>query len=129
MAGDVVLDTSVIVAHFRRDSAVSERMRAAGVLYVPVVAVGELYFGAYLASDSQTAVDRLEDFLSITTILFPDEDTAKWYGRTKRSLEQAGTRIPDDNIWIAATAMQHKQKLAHRDAHFEAIKGLAGQKW
>ena len=40
----VLLDTSVIVAHFRRDSNLTERLKSA-VLYIPLPVLGELFYG------------------------------------------------------------------------------------
>ena len=48
--GRVVLDTSVIVAALRRVPGVMDRLRRAEELLVPLVALGELEYGANLAT-------------------------------------------------------------------------------
>ena len=40
----VLLDTSIIVAHFRREPALAERLKSATLYMLPVL--GELYYGA-----------------------------------------------------------------------------------
>ena len=43
----VLLDPSVIIDHFRGDLRVHEALANARVLYIPSVALGELYYGAF----------------------------------------------------------------------------------
>lgn len=40
-----------------------------------------------------------------------------------------GLLIPDNDIWIAATAAQYGLTLAARDAHFKRISGLSVEMW
>lgn len=44
-------------------------------------------------------------------------DTAQIYD----SLRQAGTPIPTNDIWIAATAMQFGLRLVTTDTHYEHV--------
>jgi predicted nucleic acid-binding protein len=46
-AGSVLLDTNVVVAHFRGDSDLTARLAAASALYLPWVVAGELHYGAH----------------------------------------------------------------------------------
>ena len=46
MPGRVVLDTSIVIAHFRNDQIVGQRLLDASLLFLPLVALGELYTGA-----------------------------------------------------------------------------------
>ena len=129
MPGDVVLDTSVVVAHLRNDKTVTHRLRDAGVLYISATAVGELWFGAGRAADPIKAAAKVTDFLSIVTLLPVDAETAQSYGEIKRKLAEAGTPIPENDIWIAACAMQNVLPLAARDPHFKRIQGLKLLDW
>mgnify|MGYP001228339071 FL=1 len=47
--GNVLLDTSVVVAVLRRVPGVKERLRGVEELFVPLVVLGELEYGANLA--------------------------------------------------------------------------------
>lgn len=40
-------------------------------------------------------------------------------------LRRKGRPSPSNDLWIAASALQHGLVLATRDEHFEAIEGLA----
>lgn len=58
-----------------------------------------------------------------------DTETAKVYGIIKNALRTKGKPIPENDIWIAAIALQHDVTLVTRDAHFGAIDGLDLQTW
>jgi predicted nucleic acid-binding protein len=45
-AGSVLLDTSVIVDYIRGDVRLRPQFAAIAILYVPLVVLGELHFGA-----------------------------------------------------------------------------------
>jgi predicted nucleic acid-binding protein len=45
-AGSVLLDTSVVVAHFRGDESLSARFAEVAGIHMPWVVLGELRFGA-----------------------------------------------------------------------------------
>ena len=47
MTGDVLLDTTVAVAHLRGVASVSERLAQAQTRYLSTVALGELHFGLW----------------------------------------------------------------------------------
>ena len=47
MSGRYLLDANIIIALFAQETAVHERLTTAEEVFVPCVAVGELYFGAY----------------------------------------------------------------------------------
>jgi tRNA(fMet)-specific endonuclease VapC len=62
-------------------------------------------------------------------VLNVDADTAATYGRLKSELSSAGKIIPDNDLWIAALAIQHNLPLVSRDQHFGNITGLNWQMW
>jgi tRNA(fMet)-specific endonuclease VapC len=44
-------------------------------------------------------------------------------------LRVAGTPIPENDVWIAAIAIQHSLPLMTRDKRFKAVKGLEVLSW
>ncbi len=46
MAGDYLLDTNVLVAYFAGEQVVAKSILEAELIYIPSVALGELFFGA-----------------------------------------------------------------------------------
>jgi tRNA(fMet)-specific endonuclease VapC len=57
-----------------------------------------------------------------------DEITAKFYRTIKDGLRQKGRPIPENDIWIAAIALQNNTTLVTRDAHFHGIDHLTIEK-
>ncbi len=57
-------------------------------------------------------------------VLTCDEETAQWYATVKFKLRKKGRPIPENDVWIAAIASQHKLTLLSRDSHFHGIEGL-----
>jgi tRNA(fMet)-specific endonuclease VapC len=57
-------------------------------------------------------------------ILLPARETAEQYARLFAQLKQAGTPVPDNDLWIAALALEHDLILITRNKHFERIPQL-----
>ena len=113
-AGKVVLDTSVVVAVLRRVPGLMDRMRGAEELLVPLVVLGELEYGANLAAQQERQREAVRAFMEGATLLLPTARTAAEYGRVKAALKAAGTPTPENDIWIAAVALEHGLPLATR---------------
>lgn len=58
-----------------------------------------------------------------------NEATCINYGLIKASLRKKGKPIPENDIWIAAIAMQHSLVVATRDKHFDEVDGLSTEEW
>ncbi len=133
MTGDVILDTSAAVAHLRGVAAVTARLqtllRAQETVYLPLTAWGELLFGAYHAGQPARELANLAEFARSTVRLLPTDRTAEEYAKLKQALAVAGAPIPENDIWIAALALEHGLPLATRDAHFARVPGLVVQDW
>jgi len=61
--------------------------------------------------------------------LLYDLTTAQQYGESKNALRAKGRPIPENDLWIAALALQYDLTLATRDDHFGQIDGLSTIKW
>jgi tRNA(fMet)-specific endonuclease VapC len=71
----------------------------------------------------------IDDFLQIAALLYPDAGTAESYARIAVALEARGEAIPENDIWIAAVALECDMPLATRDAHFSRVDGLTVIEW
>jgi tRNA(fMet)-specific endonuclease VapC len=60
-----LLDTSVIIHTFRANNTVSQKLDALEAVFVPVIVIGELHFGAYKSSDSNRNLQQIELFFKI----------------------------------------------------------------
>ena len=61
--------------------------------------------------------------------MLPDEETAEHSGRISARLAQQGALIPQNDIWIAAFAVQWNLPLVTSDAHFARVEGLTVENW
>jgi tRNA(fMet)-specific endonuclease VapC len=119
-----VIDTSIVIAMFKNNEAVVAVLDKMHEIYVPVTVVGELRYGAYKAADTQKHLSQVNTFLSHCTVLPSDLTTADVYGSIKTALSKKGKPIPENDIWIAAIAVQHNLPLYANDAHFNEIDTL-----
>ncbi len=130
MRGRVLLDTNIIIAIFAEEVPVLERMATAEEVFVPAVALGELYYGARKSGRAETNIARIDEFAAAAAILSCDLLTAQQYGRIKNDLRAKGRPIPENDIWIGAVGMQHDLTVATRDHdHFSQISGLRVEVW
>jgi len=129
MNGNYLLDTNIIAALFRKDSAVSERLEAAPNVLVPSIAVGELYYGARKSNRVRENLNQVDDFVSQNELLACNLETARIYGGIKNLLRQKGRMLPENDVWIAAIALGNGLTLVTRDVHFREIDGLVIETW
>ena len=69
------------------------------------------------------------DLLPEVRILEITERTTAVYARVRHQLRAAGTPIPENDVWIAAVAIEHSLPLASRDKHFKLVRGLEVLGW
>ena len=125
-----LLDSSVLIPLLRGDVAIKARMDVTAQLYVPSIVLGELYFGAFGSPGRpEAARGEIENVARTITVLVVDENTANIYGRIKHEQKTQGHTMPDNDLWIAALAIQYSLTLAARDAHFAWIQGLDYDQW
>ncbi|MCA0454679.1 MAG: type II toxin-antitoxin system VapC family toxin [Chloroflexi bacterium] len=123
-----LLDTNAVAALFNQDLALKSQLGDIRLLVSSIV-VGELYFGAYKSGRVQHNITQLERFLDRNEVLVCDAETGKYYGQVKQQLKAKGRPIPENDIWIAAVALQHDLALVTRDAHFNVIDNLVIESW
>jgi tRNA(fMet)-specific endonuclease VapC len=129
MAGsNYLLDTVMVAAYFNREEAIRERMKD-NTFFVSSITIGELYYGAYNSQQIINNVQQIRNFIEIATILGCNTITADFYGQIKHQLKVKGRPIPENDIWIAAVAMQHGLSLVSRDAHFNEVDNLRLEVW
>lgn len=129
MSGRFLLDTNIVIAVFANDSTVQARLTSAPEVFVPAIVLGELYYGAHKSSRVADNIQKLNEFAANTAVLAIDTATAQEYGRIKNGLRAKGRPIPENDIWIAAIAMQYDLTLVTRDGHFREVVGLRIESW
>ena len=129
MSGSVLLDTNILIGILSNDEAILSRLVETEAVFLPSIALGELYFGAFKSAHPDDNAERIDRLASSTAILYCDGTTALHYGRIKTGLRAKGRPIPENDIWIAAIARQHGLIVVSRDLHFLEIENLPVEKW
>jgi tRNA(fMet)-specific endonuclease VapC len=93
-------------------------------ILVPLIAAGEMFFGVYKSMRVSANRSRLMAFLNSVSILPVDLQVTERYGQVKAQLRRLGKPIPENDIWIAATALRHNLPLVANDKHFDHVEGL-----
>lgn len=119
MSGRVLLDTNIVIALLAREEPVLKRLEDAESVFVPSIVIGELFFGAERSARASENTARISEFAARSSVLACDSETARYYGRIKSQLREAGRPIPENDIWIAA--QQHDLTLISRDTHFDEV--------
>ena len=123
--GSLALDSSIIIRHMRTaDPSIAARLKSATELYIPLTALGEILFGIRRSGDDARAIEQWRRFSQNAVLLMPDESTAASYAEIKHHLGGKGKLIPDNDMWIAATARSHDLPLCCRDTHFDELSGI-----
>ncbi|MEO6191864.1 MAG: type II toxin-antitoxin system VapC family toxin [Thermoanaerobaculia bacterium] len=125
-AGRLVLDTSAY-SHFRAgDGRVVDLIAAAEVVFLPTIVLGELDAGFTMGRRELENRTLLAEFLTepFVSILPVTPMVARQYGRLFAELRRAGTPIPINDIWIAATTLDCGGHLLSFDRDFKMITSL-----
>lgn len=129
MNGKFLLDTNIVIALFAKDTSVINSLANANEVFVPSIALGELYYGAHKSRHVEANIARINEFAASSSILICDTETSRLYGKIKNSLRVKGQPIPENDIWIAAIAKQYELTLISRDEHFKEIDELSIMAW
>ncbi len=122
----VALDTNRLTDLFQGDAELADRLGECDEVWVPLMVLGEMKAGFYGGSQQHRNEKVLRTFLATPTvgILLPSRETAEHYARIFVQLKRAGTPIPDNDLWIAALALEHDLALITRDRHFDRVPQL-----
>lgn len=129
MSGRFLLDTNIVIAIFAKEAVVEARLASATEVFIPIIVLGELYYGACKSVRVSENVEKIDEFAAINSILVCNTGTAREYGQIKNGLRAKGRPIPENDIWIAAIARQYSLTLITRDAHFGEVNDLAIEAW
>lgn len=122
----VLIDTNIYSRAMKGEGAVLEALRKIDRIGFSAISIGELYSGFKGGSREAANREELHLFLDSPRVAVHsvDEETADFYASILTDLKAAGTPIPTNDIWIAASAFQHGYAVFSHDAHFELVPGL-----
>jgi tRNA(fMet)-specific endonuclease VapC len=128
-SGRFLLDTNIVIALLQGDDTVLSHLDQAPEVFIPAVALGELFFGAAKSGRPSENTAKVERFATGRSIVSCDLDVAREYGRLKQHLKEKGRPLPENDIWIAAMAKHHGMVLVTRDRHFREVPDLQIADW
>ena len=122
----ILLDTNAYTAFLLGLAEVVEVIAHADRLILSSTVLGELLGG--FAAGQREAKNRAElsRFLASPRLVVQSvtATTADHYAMIYASLRRKGQPIPTNDLWIAASAMEHGAAVLTLDAHFAHIDGL-----
>lgn len=122
----LVLDTSAY-SHLRRGhEGVLESVASATVVGMPLIVLGELEAAYELGSRHRENRLLLEEFLDEPWVvtLPVTRATTRHYARVFEKLRRAGTPIPINDVWIAASTLEANGHLLTFDHDFDIVADL-----
>lgn len=122
----ICLDTSAYIEMRRGNRAVGDLLAECEAVVVPAAMVAELTEG--FLGDSNTLAKNIElgHFLDMesVTLVPAGYAIAVRYAEISYALRRRGVPIPENDIWIAATAFETGSRVLSYDRHFDLINGL-----
>src|SRR5206468_1101524 len=99
------------------------------VHHLPSIVIGEYRFGIARSSRAVQLEVLLNELIDVSMILPVDVETASHYAMVRENLRRVGRPIPENDVWIAALALQHRQRIVSRDRHFDAVDASLRIEW
>jgi tRNA(fMet)-specific endonuclease VapC len=122
----ILLDSNAYTALMAGDSRIADLLAASEAILLSPVVIGELLEGFLGGSRNLENRRILDQFRAKPrTVSVPITDaTAEWFAEIKRSLRRQGRPVPINDVWIAASCMEHGARLLSFDSHFDDVDGL-----
>jgi len=122
----LLLDTNAYAKYLRGDPRVLDALAGAGLIYMSVFVLGELFAGFRCGSMEKENRGILEAFIGkpVVRVLEATRETAEYFGLIRTALKKSGRPIPLNDVWVAAHALETGSVLVTYDTHFAAVPGL-----
>lgn len=122
----ILLDTNAYTSFMLGEAEVVDVVAHAETLYLNSVVIGELLGGFAAGTRQQKNRAELARFLDSprVEVLPITAMTADSYALVYAGLRRRGQPIPTNDLWIAASALEHGAAVLTRDAHFAQIDSL-----
>lgn len=120
----LVLDTNIYSDYAEGVTETVDFMATQGEqIYLPSVVIGELHFGFMKGRRQRFNEKKLKQFIDLLNVdvINVNADVARKYAVIYLSLQKNGTKIPINDVWIAASCMDVGGTLLTRDKHFNVV--------
>lgn len=125
----MILDTNAISSWWKREPQLLEQLSVIDRVCFPIPAIAEFRFGILKSTRRAAMEDWYRKSIRVAEILSIDVETAEYYAQTRLILEAKGAKIPMNDLWIAAIALQHNLSILSRDTHFDVVEGIKRISW
>lgn len=124
----MLIDTNVYAALSRGRQDALEALRASAAIYLPIIVVGELYYGFANGNRQAENARQLDVFLArdAVEVMHITPKTAVIYGELAVFCRKMGRSLSDNGLWIAALVKEHGMTFVTYDRDFEAFEALFG---
>ena len=122
----VCLDTNAYSSLRRGNERLLALLNECDEILVPAATCAELTYGFLRGGKLNENESLLNAFLQEERVSYQPvtRAIAERWGYVKASLAKNGTPIPENDIWIAATALETGARLLSYDSHFDSVGGL-----
>lgn len=122
----ILVDTNAYTAFMKGEPDIVEVISHADRICLNSIVLGELLGGFAVGTREARNRAQLSRFLESprVEILPVTDDTADSYALVYAGLRHKGRPIPTNDLWIAASALEHGLALLSLDAHFSEVEGL-----
>ena len=119
----LVIDTNVLIELFEHNYQLPDMFRKYDHIHLPATVIGEYRAGITDSQLGRMNSRKLADYLKHETVdAVPITDaTAEVYAKVFNALKARGRPIPQNDMWIAASALEHGADILTYDEHFRAV--------
>ncbi len=119
----IVLDTNLLIKLFEREIALPKDFERYDNMLLPVTVIGEYRAGLFDTAKGEENKKKLAFYLSKSSVnaVPVTERTTELYAKVYQALRKQGTPIPQNDMWIAASALEHGADIATTDEHFRLV--------
>ena len=125
----MILDTNALSAFVDGDAGVGDVLRHQAHAAIPVIVLGEFRYGIAGSRHRAAYEAWLGSQLAHFDILAVTDETTITYAAVRVALKRLGRRIPANDVWIAALALQHRLPILTRDQHFDDVPHIERRSW
>lgn len=119
-----LLDTNIVIDLFHNNKQIVTKLRKIKPLYISSIVFGELSYGVEKAMRKEKHLKQLLEFTKLCSVIPITKATSIIYGKLKKQLKIKGKPIPENDIWIAAHAIEYNAILLSNDKHLKFVDGL-----
>ena len=119
-----LMDTNVIVRVLNGDRELINELSKISALCTCTAVLGEFMYSVTKSAHVVQNKQNVKSFCSRYPLLGVSNIVAEFYGEIKKDLLSHGNVMPENDMWIAATALANDMTVITQDKHFEHIQNL-----